>query len=279
MYNCSVCNHSGDFSSHLQCAHAGEWHDNFGACSLSCANRLGLSNLGSCHWSCCGSTEPNSTCANSFHVFELTGGAPVADSKTPLGVQSDCPTYVINLDAPAKERWTHIIKAYESRLDQLLETLDDILGTGSLRSLAETGFAAINKLGMIYYSEEIAGIAAAANLPAGQIAILQIAYEAFAACTSIVTNMNNRPDSDAREQKQKNNDEEVLEPFHIRTMDWDMPALAALTIEVDFVHSNGALDFKATTWPGYVGVLTGMRPGAFSVSVNYRRYIYIYIYV
>lgn len=79
----------------------------------------------------------------------------------------------------------------------------------------------------------------------------QVAYEAFAACTGVVV------DGEAH-------------PLHIRTMDWDMPALAALTIEVDFVRA-GAKVFTATTWAGYVGVLTGVRPRGFSVAVNYRR--------
>ena len=56
-------------------------------------------------------------------------------------------------------------------------------------------------------------------------------------------------------------------------MDWEMPELQPLTIEVDFVQ-GGALVYSTTTWAGYVGVLTGVRAGGFSVSVNYRRTLY-----
>jgi hypothetical protein len=52
-------------------------------------------------------------------------------------------------------------------------------------------------------------------------------------------------------------------------MDWAMDFLKDLTIDVEFRKNNEPL-FYATTWPGYVGVLTGMRPGKFSVSVNFR---------
>jgi hypothetical protein len=82
--------------------------------------------------------------------------------------------------------------------------------------------------------------------------VAQIAYEAFAACTSIVV-----------EGKDGH-------PLHIRTMDWEMPQLQPLTVEIDYVQ-RGQVLFRATTWAGYIGVLTGVRPGAFSVSVNYRR--------
>ena len=50
----------------------------------------------------------------------------------------------------------------------------------------------------------------------------------------------------------------------------EMDCLSSLTLEVDFVQA-GELVFSATTWAGYLGVLTGVRGGGYSVSVNYRR--------
>ena len=35
--------------------------------------------------------------------------------------------------------------------------------------------------------------------------------------------------------------------------------------------TGGQTLFSACTWAGYVGVLTGVRGGGYSVSVNYRR--------
>lgn len=43
-------------------------------------------------------------------------------------------------------------------------------------------------------------------------------------------------------------------------MDWDMPELQAITIEVEF-QRNYNTHFVATTWAGYVGILTGIKPG------------------
>ena len=40
-----------------------------------------------------------------------------------------------------------------------------------------------------------------------------------------------------------------------------MPELKKLTIEVDFIN-NGNVLYTATTWAGYVGVLTGNRDPA-----------------
>ena len=103
----------------------------------------------------------------------------------------------------------------------------------------------------VLYADEIRGIAKASNLTTGKVIMLQLAYEAFAACTSVVINT---PEG----------------PTHIRTMDWDMPILKELTIQVDF-QRDGSTVFTGTTWAGYIGVLTGMRPLAFSASINYRR--------
>lgn len=69
-------------------------------------------------------------------------------------------------------------------------------------------------------------------------------------------------------------------------MDWGMEWLRPLTIEVDF-RRGGETQYVATTWVGYVGILTGMffsmkrnmrskscllgmRPYGYSVSVNFR---------
>eukprot|EP00475_Leptophrys_vorax_P038654 TRINITY_DN6863_c0_g1_i3.p2 TRINITY_DN6863_c0_g1~~TRINITY_DN6863_c0_g1_i3.p2 ORF type:complete len:239 (+),score=58.19 TRINITY_DN6863_c0_g1_i3:739-1455(+) len=57
--------------------------------------------------------------------------------------------------------------------------------------------------------------------------------------------------------------------IHARCMDWDAEFLKPLTIEVDF-RKEGTTLFIGTTWVGYVGMLTGMKPGAFSVSINFR---------
>mmetsp|Transcript_138201 Transcript_138201/g.440886 ORF Transcript_138201/g.440886 Transcript_138201/m.440886 type:complete len:304 (+) Transcript_138201:64-975(+) len=121
--------------------------------------------------------------------------------------------------------------------------------------------AGLTKMGRVYYGEELQGIANVAGLSVGKVAIMQVAYEVFAACTSIVV------DVDASHLDRGLSGRR---PFHIRTMDWEFEQLRELTIEVDFVR-GGHTVFSATTWPGYVGVLTGLRMGVGSISVNYRR--------
>jgi len=48
-----------------------------------------------------------------------------------------------------------------------------------------------------------------------------------------------------------------------------MDFLEPLTVELDF-RKDGETLFVATSWAGYVGILTAMRPNCYSVSVNFR---------
>jgi hypothetical protein len=243
------------------CIHLGKWHSAISDCSLRCAWKLGRSNLGTQHYSCCYSTDKNNpSCSkNATHSF---ASAPVPKTSTPSSSSSsssssifgtrDCPKYIVDLDSPADKRWNQIVNDYADHLPNVVSMTEDILGSGCGASLATTVFATAAKTGFVYYADELRGIAKASGVPLGKVVLLQIAYEAFAACTSIVVDGPNGY------------------PLHIRTMDWDMPELQPLTIQVEFV-SKGRVVYQATTWAGYVGVLTGIRNDGYSVSVNYRR--------
>ena len=56
----------------------------------------------------------------------------------------------------------------------------------------------------------------------------------------------------------------------LRTMDWDMPLLKKITIELQFIK-NGKTLFIAPTWVGCVGVFTVHIPNKYSMAINYRR--------
>ena len=132
--------------------------------------------------------------------------------------------------------------------------IDDVVQSPFAIKLIESCLKTAVFFGSVMYSEELTRIAEILGVPVGKVILLQLAYEAFAACTSVVAN----------------GDTADGHPLHIRTMDWEMPELERLTIEVDF-QRGGRTVASATTWAGYVGVVTGLRVGAFSLSVNYRR--------
>jgi hypothetical protein len=55
-------------------------------------------------------------------------------------------------------------------------------------------------------------------------------------------------------------------PWLVRTLDWPFPGLGR---HADVARMRGpAGEFFSITWPGYVGVLTGMAPGRFAIAIN-----------
>jgi hypothetical protein len=103
----------------------------------------------------------------------------------------------------------------------------------------------------VFYIDELRGISKHTGIDLSQLILMQLCYEVCACCTSIVI------DKD-------------INTFHYRTMDWEMDELKDLTIEVSFLKDGKEL-YRASCWAGYVGVLTGVRKGLASVSLNYRR--------
>jgi hypothetical protein len=60
--------------------------------------------------------------------------------------------------------------------------------------------------------------------------------------------------------------EEGASPWLARTLDWPFPGLGRY---VEIAHMSGpAGEFYNVTWPGYVGVLTGLAPGRFGAAIN-----------
>jgi hypothetical protein len=163
---------------------------------------------------------------------------------------TDCPKFIINLNDPVEKRWNHVLPQFKDKIPLAIQLADEILGSMG-KMIVEPLLSTACKTNQVLYADEIKGIANLTELTTGKIILLQLAYEAFAACTSVVVNT---PEG----------------PSHIRTMDWDMPILKELTIQCEF-QQDGVTVFTGTTWAGYIGILTGMKHEAFSTSINYRR--------
>jgi len=88
------------------------------------------------------------------------------------------------------------------------------------------------------------------DLPVTEIVLLNLLYEYTAECTSIVI------------QDPQDN------IFHARNLDFNFaPYLANLTFHARYFQ-NGKLLYEALTIAGYAGLITGVKPGAFSLSID-----------
>eukprot|EP01111_Echinosteliopsis_oligospora_P006314 TRINITY_DN20397_c0_g1_i1.p1 TRINITY_DN20397_c0_g1~~TRINITY_DN20397_c0_g1_i1.p1 ORF type:complete len:459 (-),score=104.22 TRINITY_DN20397_c0_g1_i1:23-1399(-) len=169
---------------------------------------------------------------------------------------ADVKRYAIDLDSPVKERWFHIIEEFKDQFVSVSEQIDKIFSedlalSPFIEKLISGFMAGVTHMGVVYYGKELKGISKYTGISLGKLVLMQLVYEASACCTSIVTTSSGGV------------------PVHIRTMDWDFKFLGPLTVELDFYRGGERL-YSATSWVGYVGILTGMRPNGYSVSVNFR---------
>lgn len=188
------------------------------------------------------------------------------------------PSFQVDLDAPPEKRWEDVIAAHLHVFPEVLAYLDSPASglPKTLVTLASTFMSGLARTHLLTaYVPELKAISARANFPLGRLVLLTLMYELCAACTSIV--VSHSPFDQLR----------GAGPVLFRTMDWELPLLKKLTVHLQF-HRSGVPCFEATSWAGYVGVLTGMRtatvtlpnassspsgstPGRYAVAVNYRR--------
>eukprot|EP01123_Difflugia_compressa_P013157 TRINITY_DN5945_c0_g1_i1.p1 TRINITY_DN5945_c0_g1~~TRINITY_DN5945_c0_g1_i1.p1 ORF type:complete len:493 (-),score=99.21 TRINITY_DN5945_c0_g1_i1:32-1510(-) len=181
----------------------------------------------------------------------------------PFNNQTDpraVPTYTINLDLDPIDRWTQICSV--PTFQQMGQYLYNVITT----ILPDTLGGDVEKIGQLlndnYYpyelSQEIRSCANQMGVPYGWIALFNLGYEVSDACTSIVA---------------QTMDGKI---YHARNLDfWAgmgfTETLKDMTIQVDY-QKGGKTVFTVTTFAGMVGTLSGIRPGAFSGTVDTRFY-------
>jgi hypothetical protein len=167
---------------------------------------------------------------------------------------ADVPTYVIDLETIESQRWTEVIARDKMVADRLVEEA----GTAFARvpELLRWVFARLyHRFGGLY-REEIASWADALGVSLGTATILNCAYELshlrwpkLFGCTAGVRWVDG------------------LGMVHVRTLDWPLATMGAATRLFRF--RRGAREFVTVGVPGQVGVLSGMLPHAYSVTINW----------
>jgi len=161
--------------------------------------------------------------------------------------------YVLDLDGPAENHFDQIVNVYKQELQALITFfLNSSHIPPQILPLVNKVGEDLDKYVKQPFADEMRGIAKASGVGIGEILYMNFIYDLTAFCTSTVAQ-----DSKGR-------------IFHARNLDYGFPDyLRNLTIEIDFM-SGGKLAYRGTTYAGYVGLLTGMRPGAFTVTVDER---------
>jgi hypothetical protein len=161
------------------------------------------------------------------------------------------PVFKIDLDLPPQERFKEVVLAKNAEIQALVSLLL------SEYPIPQFLFTAVGFYEEIVYQhhecyEELQGIAKYSNLSFGEVFLVNFIYEILAACTSIVSL-----------DKHGN-------IIHGRNLDYPFqPYLANLTVHLEF-YRNGELLFEGDGDAGFLGVVTGLKPNAFGISINER---------
>lgn len=162
----------------------------------------------------------------------------------------EAPTFIVNLDEDPNTRWTHVIQPFQNDFVPIMQWVDSLIPSW-LQSILVPFLAKIDQSLPGEYGAELRGVAAGANITLGKIVALNLIYDFTAYCTSIVAQRSNGT------------------IYHARNLDYDIPGLRNITIQVHF-QQGGVTQYKCTTFAGYVGCLTGVRPSAFSLTIDER---------
>ncbi|WP_243473256.1 C45 family autoproteolytic acyltransferase/hydolase [Winogradskyella sp. MH6] len=156
----------------------------------------------------------------------------------------------INLDKKPSERW-NLLKDYKHETNSLLKYyLEDLSSAGIFETYIETYKTLfISK----QYQEEIECVAKNSHFSENQVLITNLYYDALKfvfGCTSFcITNQ--------------------TEKLHARNLDWwsENNILGSFTKVFDF-KENDEIKYSLVSWPGFIGALSGVKPGKFSITLN-----------
>ncbi|QDZ18849.1 N-acylethanolamine-hydrolyzing acid amidase [Chloropicon primus] len=182
----------------------------------------------------------------------------------------------VNLDLPPEERWREVCGALKNESKYLEEYLMESVHVNAAEEKM------IEKLGEILLENygrdmrgEIKGCADALGVDFGLLMVLNLGYEVRRLGGGIHNTTG--PCDDCMHEGQGGNmctsivarqpDGNIV---HGRNLDWNIPAdLRNFVMTVKFTQ-NGQHVFTGGTIVGYMGILTGLKPGLFSVSIDER---------
>lgn len=159
-------------------------------------------------------------------------------------------TITINLSSDPSKRWA-FLKDYKQEVNTLLKYyLTDLSDAGIFETYIETYKSMfISEI----YLEEIRAISRYCDFSENEILITNLYYDALKfvfGCTAFcVTN--------------------IKEKLHARNLDWwsENDILGKYTKIFDF-EMDGKVIYSLVGWPGFIGALSGVRKGTYSITLN-----------
>uniref|UniRef100_A0A1I8JQR0 ceramidase n=1 Tax=Macrostomum lignano TaxID=282301 RepID=A0A1I8JQR0_9PLAT len=184
------------------------------------------------------------------------------------------PTARVNLDEPRGHPMAPAVVApraagMRALLGQFRQFLFNLTGSDSLMNIVDKEMVPLSQT--LPEPFRTGGVSALSNLSLGEVTLFNVFYELFPLCTSILAE-----DSSGRLFHARNMDFGLFLGWNVTNSSWIIADyLRPLLINVEFYRggrlvSISVLCFLSSHYAGYIGVLTGLRPHQFSLSVNSR---------
>lgn len=156
----------------------------------------------------------------------------------------------VDLTLPPKERWREVAADRDVALALQRYYLEDL---GVDRSTLNMVVAAAQSVLQKTYLEEMVGLAEALETPLAEVIASNLYYDAIKAAFACTAFAVDGPEG----------------PLHARNLDWWTEGdLLTVATQVTTFTGAPAGDFVTIGWPGFVGVLSGIAPGRFAVTLN-----------
>lgn len=179
-------------------------------------------------------------------------------------------TFKLDLNVPPEERWKHIIETYHSSVPLIVDYFNSLIPK-EIIPIIEFVMRDLDK----YFGDlgkEMTSISEYTGIDLGMVVGLNIALELRRLGGGIpnITETHSSTDQYVFGCTSIVAQDKAGNVFHGRNMDWNLPDnLRNTTIQIDYYRGNQLL-FQGITTVGYVGILTGVSPYGFSVSINER---------
>lgn len=160
------------------------------------------------------------------------------------------PTITVDLDEPPESRWSGLATHAGAARDMVELYIDDLGGMDEFGGLID---AYLSSLVPQESRAELKAIGELIGVPTSHVALGNLYYDAIKVvlgCTAFALDSPNGP-------------------IHARNLDWMSRegTLEKHSVLIRYLR-GGAERFTTVAWPGYIGALSGVAPGRFSVTLN-----------
>lgn len=177
----------------------------------------------------------------------------------------EIPTVTLDLDVDPKMRWDHIVSPRAEEIRAMIKYFSPLMNKTALSILLNMKTEKLMKRFPGDFKKEVEGIARSTGLTVIEIFVYNIMYEVEGLCTSMVSQ-----DSNGHIYHSRNLDFGLFMGTDEGTHNWKLTEMLRPLLMNVQVMKGGKNLYNMTHYAGYLGLLTGVKAGGFSISVDTR---------